>query len=312
MITLPHPTILAPLAGYTHIDFRLLVRRIGGAGLVVGEFISSEALSRGIDRSLARLIVHPKEHPVSLQIFGFDPVRMAESARMAVAAGADIIDINAGCPSRRILRSRAGAALLQDLSRLEEILHAVIEAVNVPVTVKTRSGFSEERETYLEVARISEKAGVQAIALHPRTALQGYRGRANWEHIRILKESTSLPVWGNGDISGAGDALRMVEETGCDAVMVGRGALRNPWVFEEISAALEGRPGHAPSPGERLALMAQWLEEAKCPRYRAIPLLIQASYGFDGARIVRTHLASRLRQSEPDPYVNLLKWARSQ
>lgn len=306
MILPDPPAILAPMAGYTHPFFRRFIRHLGGVGLVSGEFISSEALSRGHSPSQRRLKIHTEEHPVSIQIFGFDSQRMAESAALAEDAGADLIDINAGCPARKIMRSGSGAALLANPDKVKQIVRAVVGRVSVPVTLKLRLGITADCLPYLDIARIAEDHGIQAITLHPRTAEQGYRGEADWGRITTLKETVSLPVWGNGDIQNARDAVHMFAMTGCDAVMIGRGALRNPWIFKELKQVRSGGFLQVLPVQEKLRYLASWLDHEEVPFRLSLPLLIQASHGFSGSRFLRSRLNAVLSGHRPAPLLPLM------
>ncbi len=249
------PLVLAPMAGLTDRDFRLLVRRIGGCGLVSMEFVSSEGLTRDNPRSWQLLRFSPEEHPISIQIYGADPARMAAAARAVEEHGADACDINMGCPAHRVLQGCAGAALGADLERARRVVCAVRAATTLPLTVKMRLGLRDDCHTYLELGRICVGEGVQALTLHPRTARQQYGGRAEWSHIARLKQALRIPVIGNGDVASPADALRMLRETGCDAVMIGRASLANPWIFLQCSRALAGEAPPVPTMAERRDLM---------------------------------------------------------
>jgi nifR3 family TIM-barrel protein len=235
------PLFLAPMAGVTDRDFRLLIRRIGGVGVVALEFLSSKALVNGEKQVEELLHFVPEERPLTMQIYGSDVETMAEAAAMVEALQPDICDINMGCPANKILKNCAGAALMGDLKLAEAIIARVRRTVSVPLTVKFRLGLDEKRRNYLELGRICEAQGVDAVALHARTARQGFRGHADWSHIARLKEALSIPVLGNGDVREPEDAVAMLRQTGCDGVMVGRGATRNPWIFRQIADLLAGR-----------------------------------------------------------------------
>lgn len=245
------------MAGITDRDFRLLIRRIGGCGLVSMEFISSEGLTREHPRTLQTLHFEQAERPIAIQIYGADPERMAASARVVEELGADVCDINMGCPANRVLRGKAGAALADDLARARAVVKAVRRAVRMPVTAKFRLGLREDRHTYLEIGRLCEGEGLDGVALHARTAHQQYGGRASWEHIARLKHALGIPVIGNGDVSSAEDAVRMLAETGCDAVMIGRASLTDPWVFRRTADALAGRAS-GPTPLEERHRIMTW------------------------------------------------------
>ncbi|MEE8525671.1 MAG: tRNA dihydrouridine synthase DusB, partial [Thermoanaerobaculia bacterium] len=246
------PLFLAPMAGVTDRDFRLIVRRIGGVGVVTMEFISSKGLMLG-DRRIRQLLhFSEEERPISIQIYGSDPDVMAEAAREVEERGADVCDINMGCPANKILKGCSGARLMDDLPLAERIIAAVRKTIRIPLTVKFRLGFGDDRHGCLELGRICEAHGVAAVALHPRTAREKFRGRADWRRIAELKEALSIPVIGNGDVATAGDAVRMLRETGCDGVMIGRGATRNPWIFRQIAARLSaGKSGAAGGPASQ-------------------------------------------------------------
>jgi tRNA-dihydrouridine synthase B len=259
-VVLEQPLILAPMAGITDRYFRLILKRIGGVGLVTMEFISSEALTRGSRRTRAMMGFAQEERPLAIQIYGSQPGRMGEAAALVEEVGADIVDINMGCPANKILKGCAGAALMGDPRLAREIIAEVRRRVRIPVTVKFRLGLDDKRSNFLELGRICQEEGVAAVALHARTARQMFTGRADWDRIRELKETLSIPVSGNGDIETPEDAIRLWRETGCDGIMIGRAAIKNPWLFRQIS---ERRAGLAPSePGldERRDLILRHFE----------------------------------------------------
>jgi len=234
------PTILAPMAGVTDRDFRLLVRRIGGVGLVSMEFISSRGIVDGRPSELKLMHFADEERPIAIQIYGSDPEVMADAAVMVEESGADVCDINMGCPANKVLKGCSGAALMSDLDLAEQIIATVRRALSIPLTVKFRLGMDEQRKNYLDLGRLCEANGVAAVAMHARTARQMFKGEADWTDIARLKETISIPVIGNGDIRTADDAARMLAETGCDGIMIGRGATKNPWIFQQIAAAIAG------------------------------------------------------------------------
>jgi nifR3 family TIM-barrel protein len=239
-IAIDPPTILAPMAGVTDRDFRLLLRRIGGVGLVSMEFISSRAIVSGRPSELRLMHFCEEERPLAIQIYGSDPAVMAEAAVMVEEMGADICDINMGCPANKVLKGCAGAALMGDPALAEAIVRSVRKSISIPLTIKFRLGLDRERKNYLDLGHMCEANGVAAVAMHARTAKQAFKGEADWSDIARLKSELSIPVIGNGDIRDPVDALRMIEQTGCDGVMIGRAATKNPWIFQQIAAALAG------------------------------------------------------------------------
>jgi nifR3 family TIM-barrel protein len=252
------PLVLAPMAGITDGTYRLLLRRIGGVGLVTMEFISSEGLTRGARRTERLMRWEPEERPLSIQIYGSDATRMAEAARRVEEEGVDVCDINMGCPANKILRGCAGAGLMRDLSRAAGIIAACRKALpTTPLTVKFRAGVNEESINFVELGRICEGEGVAAVALHPRTAKQFYTGRADWSRIARLKEAVRIPVVGNGDVESPEDVERMLRETGCDAVMIGRATMKNPWIFRQSAELLAGRPYEPATLEERRDVILQ-------------------------------------------------------
>ena len=250
-VTVDPPLILAPMAGITDQYFRRILKRIGGVGIVSMEFISSEALTRGSERTRSMMHFHEEERPLAIQIYGSDPARMSDAAAFVQDLGADIVDINMGCPANKILKGCAGAALMGDLRLAEGIVRACRDRVKIPLTVKFRAGLDDHRSNYLELGRVCEANGVDAVALHARTARQMFTGKADWQRIRTLKEALSIPVSGNGDIMTPEDALAMRRETGCDGVMIGRGAMQNPWIFRQTAARLKGEETPAVTLQER-------------------------------------------------------------
>jgi tRNA-dihydrouridine synthase B len=249
------PLILAPMAGITDHAYRSMLRSIGGVGLVTMEFISSEAISRGNARQIRKMLFSDGERPLSIQIYGSDPERMAAAADIVEELSPDVCDINMGCPANKVLKGCAGAALMGDLELAKAIIRKVKSRLSIPLTVKFRLGLDDARKNFLELGRICEGEGAAAVAMHGRTARQMYAGRADWGRIGELKAALSIPVVGNGDIETAEDALAMFATTGCDAVMCGRATMKNPWIFRQIADLLAGRPPREASFAERRDLM---------------------------------------------------------
>jgi nifR3 family TIM-barrel protein len=249
------PLWLAPMAGVTDRDFRLIVRRIGGVGVVSMEFISSKAIVSGNKRTRELMFFSPEERPLAIQIYGSDAVAMREAALVVEELGADICDINMGCPANKVLKGCAGAALMGDPKLAERIIRSVRDAISIPLTVKFRLGLDDCRCNYLDLGRICEANGVQAVAMHARTARQMFSGEADWSHLARLKETLSIPVIGNGDVRHPEDAVRMLAATGCDGVMVGRGATVNPWIFRQIAARISGGGFTEPTLADRRDLI---------------------------------------------------------
>ena len=240
------PLFLAPMAGVTDRDFRLIVRRIGGVGLVSMEFISSRAIVDGNQRTRDLMFFAEEERPLAIQIYGSDAETMAEAAEVVEELGPDVCDINMGCPANKVLKGCAGAALMGDLDLAGRIIREVRSRIRIPLTVKFRLGLNHSETNYLDLGRLCEDLGVDAVTMHARTAKQMFRGEADWTHLARLKEALSIPVIGNGDITTPEDAERLLRQTGCDGVMVGRGATRNPWIFHQIRSHLLGT--EAPEP----------------------------------------------------------------
>ncbi|MEJ2662225.1 MAG: tRNA dihydrouridine synthase DusB [Desulfobacteraceae bacterium] len=258
-VELKTPTIFAPLAGISNLPLRLLAKE-SGCGLVCSEMVSAYGLAYGSVQTFALLASTPREKPLSVQIFGSDATIMAAAAEKVAAAGADVVDINFGCSVRKILKSGSGAALMREPAKAAEIIQAVRGAVRVPLTVKMRSGWDASGGEALDLARIAQDSGVDAITIHPRTARQGFGGCADWSLIGRLKAALKIPVVGNGDIVEAADALRMMAGTGCDAVMVGRAAMANPLIFAQIEDLMAGRPPRPASAEARIEMMVRYLD----------------------------------------------------
>ena len=254
-VALSNPYILAPMAGVTDLPFRLLCKE-QGAGLLCMEMISAKAIQYNNKNTKALLEIHPEEEPVSLQLFGSDPEVISEIAKRIEELPFAILDLNMGCPVPKIVRNGEGSALMNQPKLVHEIVSKAVKAIQKPVTVKIRKGFNDESINAVEIAKIIEDAGASAVAVHGRTREQYYSGKADWDIIRQVKEAVSIPVIGNGDVVSGESALAMMHQTGCDGVMIGRGAQGNPWIFSELRAYEEtGKMPERPSHEELKAMM---------------------------------------------------------
>ncbi len=259
-------TVLAPMAGVTDTVFRRLIRNQGGCGLIMTEFTSSHGVVASLkgdslkakkgSRTFRYLYFEPEEHPISAQLFGSDPQVMADAAKACQDFGFDIVDINFGCPVNKVVKCNGGSGLLRDLPLVEQILRKVRAAISIPFTMKFRAGWNDQELVAVRMAQLAEDCGLQAVALHPRTREQGYSGKADWTRIAEVKAAVkNIAVIGNGDIVTPEDALRMVQETGCDAVMIGRTASSNPWIFRQIQQYLATGSYQQPSERQRYDIM---------------------------------------------------------
>lgn len=283
-VELENNLIMAPLAGLTNLPFRLLARE-SGCGLVCTEMVSTEALVRNHQKTRKLFASDSREKPLSVQVFGSSPEVVARAAAIVEESGADIVDINMGCPVPKIVKASAGAALLRNPPLVEAILSATVKAVSVPVTIKTRAGWDDRSINGPEIARIAEGCGVRAIAIHARTRCQQFNGEADWRLINAFKEAVSVPVFGNGDVKTPDDARRMLEQTGCDGVMIGRGAVGSPWIFRRIAHYMRtGEIPPEPSLAEKLAVVNRHLD------------LLETCVGqWDAVVQVRKHVPSYTR-----------------
>jgi tRNA-dihydrouridine synthase B len=298
------PLILAPMSGVTNRTMRALYRPFG-LGLTVTEFVSSNALKYGNRRTMEMIDQHGLEKPVSTQLWGDDPATMAHAAKVVRECGADIVDINFGCPAPKVTKTNGGSACLRDPDRCAEIMRAVVAAVDCPVTMKMRLGWSEDRLVYEDVALRAQDAGIAAVTLHARTAKQFYKGSADWDHIARLRRAVDIPVIGNGDLADAHAAIELMRATGVHGIMLGRATLGNPWLISQIADLMDGREARTlPPAGERLrfciehyrAMVAEWGEARAVPQMRKhVGLYLR---GLPGAASLRERLMSLDRADE--------------
>jgi len=295
-VTIDPPLVLAPMAGITDSPFRRMIRSLGGCGLVTMEFISSEAVTRGVGKELGKLPFDASERPIAIQVYGSRPAALVDAALKVQDMGADICDVNMGCPARKILKGSAGAALMDDLDLARRIVRALRAVLSIPLTVKFRSGLRDSELRYLELGRICEGEGADAVTLHPRTAVQQYTGRADWDQIARLKEELSIPVIGNGDVVTPEDAVRMFSQTGCDMVMIGRACLKNPWIFAQAAGLLSTASYSEPTLHQRAAFVRRHFEilagelEGKDLLHKLKVFTGKYTHGLPGGRDLRRRL----------------------
>jgi tRNA-dihydrouridine synthase B len=298
------PLILAPVAGHTDTLFRQAIKSLGGCGLVVSELVSTEGMTRRQSRSDHLTRFEESERPVSIQIFGSDSARMAQSAAMVEAMGADIVDINLGCPVKKVVRQGGGSNLLRDLPLLEKIFIAVRKAIQAPLTVKIRSGWDRNSINAVDVLKLAEDCGVEALAIHGRTRCDMFSGKSDWNVIAQVKAKARIPVIGNGDVFTPLDAERMFRETGVDGVMIGRGVLSNPWLIRQCWDHLSGKPVRQVSLAERAEFMIDFLERVSLfsPPPAALGRIKRVggflSKGFPGSAHLRAQLHGSSTTSE--------------
>jgi len=259
-LSLTHPTALAPMAGMTDTAFRRLVKREGGCGLVVTEMVSSEGLVRGIDRTLEYAEYTEAERPVSIQIFGGDPAVMADAAQIVERMGADVVDVNMGCPVPKIAKHNAGCSLMREPAHAASVIAAMTKAVRIPVTVKMRAGWNDREINAPDLAKRVEQSGAAAVAVHGRTAAQSYTGESDWQLIARVREGVGIPVFGSGDCIEPGQIVSRLRDHGVSGVLVGRGALRNPWIFRQAAALAAGRAVDPISLEERGRFLLEYID----------------------------------------------------
>ena len=313
--------VMAPMAGITNLPFRLMVKRLG-VGLVTTEMVSAMGLTLGQKKSYKYLETHPSEKPLAVQIFGSKPHIMAQAAQIVVEGGADIVDINMGCPAKKVVKTGAGASLLRDLKKVEDIVSAVRLACPVPLTVKMRAGWSPDRPIACDIAKVIEDYGADAITVHPRFASHGFSGQADWALIGKIKGRVKIPVIGNGDVFEPSHAIEMKNISGCDGVMIGRGAIGNPWIFKQILHLEQCLP--VPEPGlserrktimEHFHLLSNYMGEQRAALAMR-GLLIRYTKGLPNSHRFRGSI-SRIKDLESlnstmdDYFSTLMFWEQS-
>ena len=303
-VTISPATVLAPMAGVTDTVFRRFIRNLGGCGLIMTEFTSADGVLRKKDQKAKRYLhFYEDEHPISAQLFGSDPNVMAEAARIVEGLGFDLVDLNLGCPAKKVVKCNGGSGLLRDLPAIGKIFEAVRAAVKIPFTVKFRAGWNDEEIVCVELARMAEDCGLAAVALHARTREMGYSGNARWEWIAAIKDAVKIPVIGNGDIRSPEDACAMVAQTGCDAVMIGRSAPSNPWIFRQIEQYC------APLAGAHVGTAA-----SGCPVERSSTVSTSGSLydhpsEADRYQMIRTYFQMLIEEELPDAVGKMKQFA---
>ncbi len=314
-------TVLAPMAGVTDTVFRRFIRNLDGCGLIMTEFTSADGVLRKKDQKAKRYLhFYEDEHPISAQLFGSDPAVMAEAAKMVEGLGFDIVDLNLGCPAKKVVKCNGGSGLLRDLPAIGKIFEAVRAAVTIPFTVKFRAGWNDEEIVCVELARMAESCGLAAVALHARTREMGYSGNARWEWIAAVKDAVRIPVIGNGDIRSPEDACAMVTQTGCDAVMIGRTAPSNPWIFRQIQQYCEAlsssASGAAGAPARR-AISSDDSQETPSPDegvrgsmsvFGSAKLYDEPSEA-DRYQMIRTYFSMLIEEELPDAVGKMKQFA---
>lgn len=306
-VTISPATVLAPMAGVTDTVFRRFIRNLGGCGLIMTEFTSADGVLRKKDQKAKRYLhFYDDEHPISAQLFGSDPTVMAEAARMVEGLGFDLVDLNLGCPAKKVVKCNGGSGLLRDLPAIGKIFESVRAAVKIPFTVKFRAGWNDEEIVCVELARMAENCGLAAVALHARTREMGYSGQARWEWIAAIKDAVKIPVIGNGDIRTPEDACAMVTQTGCDAVMIGRMAPSNPWIFRQIEQYGAGiRNDSVGTAGQEFAPPSAAPDQG----VRGYPRLYDEPSEADRYEMIRTYFRMLIEEELPDAVGKMKQFA---
>ena len=313
-VKISNQIVLAPMAGISDSAFRRITKEMG-CGLVVAEMVSDKAILYGSQKTIDMLYMKDEERPISQQIFGSDKESFVYAAKyIEQHMHPDIIDINMGCPVPKVAtRAQAGSALLKDPNKVYEIVKAVVDSVNVPVTVKIRSGWDEKSINALEIAKVVEKAGASAITVHPRTRSQGYSGKANWDIIKQIKDNVHIPVIGNGDIKTCYDAKKMLVETGCDAVMIGRGLLGNPWLIKECLDYLDGKEVKEITIEERLDMILKhfnYLLDFQPEKTAVLKMRTHIGYYLKG--ILKEYKQRFMKITTKEEFINLVNEVRNE
>ena len=293
-------TVLAPMAGVTDTVFRRFIKNLGGCGLIMTEFTSADGVLRDQRVRGRYLHFYEDEHPISAQLFGSSPSVLADAARLVEDLGFDLVDLNLGCPAKKVVKCNGGSGLLRDLPLIRQIFEAVRAAVKIPFTVKFRAGWNDDEIVCVELARMAESCGLGAVALHARTREQGYSGNARWEWIATVKQAVKIPVIGNGDIRSPEDACAVVAQTGCDAVMIGRMAPANPWIFRQIEQYVSGATGVPARPARvGTAALGRPAERSSAPSNDVAGKPYEEPTEADRYQMIRTYFQMLLQEEMP-------------